>query len=69
MNNFFEWVGLTLKSEYKTIDTDKFFAVAGLLFDEGIILEIDEDKDKQLIKTTNMILRVPVIKLNKYGIS
>ncbi len=69
MNNFFEWAGLTLKSEYKAIETEKFFAVTSLLFDDGFMLEVDEESDKQLIKTTNMVLRVPVIKLNKYGIS
>lgn len=69
LNNFFEWAGLTLKAEYKTIETDKFFALTSLLFDDNIVLDVNTDEDKQLIKTTNLVLRVPVIKLNKNGIS
>lgn len=69
MDNFFEWAGLTLKSDYKNIETDKFFALTSLLFEEGIALEVDENNDKQLIKTSTMVLRVPKIKLQKYGIS
>ncbi len=70
IDSFFDWCGLTLRSEYKDIETDKFFALTGLLFEDDIMLELDEnEKDRKLIKTSQMTLRVPKIKILKYGIS
>jgi hypothetical protein len=69
VNSFFEWAGKTLKGEYKSIETDKFFSLTTLLFEEGITLEMDSRSDRQLIKTTQMNLRVPKIKITKHGIS
>lgn len=70
LDSFFDWCGLTLRGEYKEIETDKFFALTGLLFEEGIMLELDESsKDRKLIKTNQMTLRVPKIKVIKHGIS
>jgi hypothetical protein len=67
--NYFEWAGKKLRSEYKHIETDKFFALTGLLFEEEILLEVDEKTDRQVIKTSQMNLRVPKIKLKSNGIS
>ncbi len=70
LDSFFDWCGLTLRGEYKEIETDKFFALTGLLFEDGIMLELDESvKDRKLIKTNQMTLRVPKIKVIKHGIS
>lgn len=70
IDSFFDWCGLTLRSEYKNIETDKFFALTGLLFEDDIMLELDEtEKDRKLIKTSQMTLRVPKIKILIYGIS
>ncbi|MEI6595315.1 MAG: hypothetical protein WCO28_07110 [Bacteroidota bacterium] len=69
LNSFFEWAGKTLKIEYKTIETDKFFSLTTLLFEEGITLELEPKSDRQLIKTSQMNLRVPKIKITRYGIS
>ncbi len=69
VSSFFEWAGKTLKGEYKAIETDKFFSLTTLLFEEGIILELDPKSDRQLIKTSQMNLRVPKIKITKHGIS
>lgn len=70
IDSFFDWCGLTLRSEYKDIETNKFFALTGLLFEDDITLELDEtEKDRKLIKTSQMTLRVPKIKILKYGIS
>jgi len=70
IDSFFDWCGLTLRSEYKDIETDKFFALTGLLFEDDIFLELDEkEPDRKLIKTSQMTLRVPKIKILKYGIS
>ena len=69
LDNFFEWAGKNLKGEYKKIETDKFFALTALLFEEGITLEVDMKKDRQVIKTSQMNLRVPKVKITRYGIS
>jgi hypothetical protein len=68
LNNFFEWAGKTLKTEYKTIETDKFFSLTTLLFEDGISLEVDPKADRQVIKTSQMNLRVPKVKITKDGI-
>lgn len=69
LDSFFEWCGLTLKNDYKEIETDKFFALTALLFEEGINIEIENESDRQLIKTSQMTLRVPKLKIVRYGIS
>lgn len=69
LDSFFEWCGLTLKTDYTSIETDKFFALTALLFEEGISIELDAIADKQLINTTQMTLRVPKLKINRYGLS
>jgi hypothetical protein len=69
LDSFFEWCGLTLKTEYAAIETDKFFALTALLFEDGIDIELDDIADKQLINTTQMTLRVPKLKINRYGLS
>jgi len=67
--NYFEWAGKKLKSEYSHLETDKFFSLTGLLFEEGIDLEVDPKSDRQVIKTSQMNLRVPKIKITKNGLS
>ncbi len=67
--NYFEWAGKRLKAEYKNLETDKFFSLTGLLFEDGIELEVDPKSDRQVIKTSQMNLRVPKIKITKHGLS
>lgn len=69
MPNFFDWAGKTLKGEYETIETEKFFSLATLLFEDDIELEFDPKADRQMIRTTEMNLRVPKIKIKRHGIS
>lgn len=69
MDSFFEWCGLTLRGDYEKIETDKFFALTALLFEEGISIELEDLNDRQLINTSNMTLRVPKLKIARYGIS
>lgn len=69
INSFFEWCGLTLKTDYQYIETDKFFALTTLLFEDGIAIELENNTDRQLIQTNQMTLRVPKLKVTKYGIS
>ncbi len=69
MDSFFEWCGLTLRGDYEKIETDKFFALTSLLFEDGISIELEDFNDRQLINTSNMTLRVPKLKIARYGIS
>ncbi len=68
VDHFFEWCGLILKKDYQDIETDKFFALSSLLFEEGISIEVDIMDERKLINTSHMTLRVPKIKIAKYGI-
>lgn len=68
VNSFFEWCGLTLRSDYATIETDKFFALTSLLFEDGLNIELDKEGERQLINTSRMTLRVPKLKIERYGI-
>lgn len=69
VKNFFEWAGKTLKSEYKEIETEKFFSLSTLLFEDSIELEFDATADRQVIRTSEMNLRVPKIKIKRHGLS
>lgn len=69
VKNFFEWAGKTLKSEYKEIETEKFFSLSTLLFEDSIELEFDPTADRQVIRTSEMNLRVPKIKIKRHGLS
>jgi hypothetical protein len=69
VKNFFEWAGKTLRSEYKEIETEKFFSLSTLLFEDSIELEFDPTADRQVIRTSDMNLRVPKIKIKRNGLS
>ena len=69
MPNFFEWAGKTLRGEYKEIETEKFFSLSTLLFEDDIELEFDPKADRQVIRTSEMNLRVPKIKIKRHGLS
>jgi len=69
VKNFFEWAGKTLRSEYKEIETEKFFSLSTLLFEDSIELEFDPTADRQVIRTSEMNLRVPKIKIKRNGLS
>ncbi|MES2691501.1 MAG: hypothetical protein V4658_13920 [Bacteroidota bacterium] len=69
MPNFFEWAGKTLRGEYKEIETEKFFSLSTLLFEDDIELEFDPQADRQVIRTSEMNLRVPKIKIKRHGLS
>lgn len=69
VKNFFEWAGQTLRSEYKEIETEKFFSLSTLLFEDSIELEFDDKSDRMVIRTSEMNLRVPKIKIKRHGLS
>jgi hypothetical protein len=69
VKSFFEWAGKTLQSEYNTIETEKLFSLSTLLFEDSIEIEFDEKADRQVIKTSDMNLRVPQINIKRHGLS
>jgi hypothetical protein len=68
INNFFYWCTDSLIEEKEDISPDKFFALTSLLFEDNMDVEI-EGENKIEIKTTETIIKAPVIKINSYGIS
>jgi len=68
VENFFNWCNTTLKEEYKSIETDKLFALTTLLFEEDLLLEFDEKNKKQKLKTKEYTLQVPTIAVSNHGI-
>lgn len=69
IENFFGWAVDTLEGEYEKIETEKFFALMGLLFEEDLLLEVNDEIKTQKIYTDELALKVPMIKISKYGIS
>jgi hypothetical protein len=68
IKNFFYWCTDSLIEEKEEISPDKFFALTSLLFEDNLDVEI-EGENKIEIKTTETIIKAPVIKINSYGIS
>jgi hypothetical protein len=68
VENFFDWASVTLKKEYKNIETEKLFALTTLLFEDDLQLEFDEKKKNKKIKTDEYTLKVPNIAVSNYGI-
>lgn len=69
LDNFFTWAVDTLEGEYEKIETDKFFSLMGLLFEEDLQIEVNTEITSQKIYTDELALKVPMIKISKYGIS
>lgn len=69
LDNFFTWAVDTLEVEYEKIETDKFFSLMGLLFEEDLQIEVNTEITSQKIYTDELALKVPMIKISKYGIS
>ena len=63
VNDFFGWCFKALKKDFDQIETDKFFAVTGLLFDEELQIDYSKKNDRVSIETTTSILNVPKLKI------
>jgi hypothetical protein len=68
VSNFFSWCLKTLDEEYEVMETEKFFSLTSLLFEDDLFIEIDEKDKKQKVVLDEMTLLVPTIKINKNGI-
>lgn len=69
VTNFFEWCSKNLSKEFSSIDTDKFFALSSLLFEDDLNVVFSNKGETIQINTKNSKLIVPKIKIAKDGIS
>jgi hypothetical protein len=63
VNDFFGWCAKTLHKDFENLDTDKFFALTGLLFDEDLAIEFPKKSERVLISTTTSKISVPKLKV------
>jgi hypothetical protein len=70
VEDFFGWCSKTVKKDFQNVDQEKFFSMVSLLFEEDLAMEFDDDDSPYAtIKTTDVKMRVPKIKIFKHGIS
>jgi hypothetical protein len=63
INDFFSWCMNELGKDFPAIETDKFFAMTGLLFDDEFQVEYGKKNERVVIKTTTSNLNVPKLKI------
>lgn len=61
--DFFGWCYDSLKKDFPEIETDKFFALCGLLFDEDLHLEFPAKAERVIVNTTNSRISVPKLRV------
>lgn len=65
LENFFEWCSKELDYEFKEVDSEKFFSLCTLLFEDDIKIQVDEEAKRQRINTMEATYFVPRIKIEK----
>ncbi|HEY8404001.1 MAG TPA: hypothetical protein VIK71_05275 [Flavobacteriales bacterium] len=63
VNDFFSWCYKELKKDFKDIDTDKFFALCGLLFDADLQIDFPKKAERVTLKTTTSKISLPKLKV------
>ncbi|MFN8777665.1 MAG: hypothetical protein ACK5XV_12965 [Flavobacteriales bacterium] len=63
VNDFFGWCVKMLNKDFDHIDTEKFFALTGLLFDEDLSIEFPKKNERVTISTTTSRISVPKLKV------
>jgi hypothetical protein len=63
VNDFFGWCVKMLHKDFDHIDTEKLFALTGLLFDEDISIEFPKKNERVTITTNTSRISVPKIKI------
>jgi len=63
VNDFFSWCATMLKKDFDHIDTEKFFAITGLLFDEDMSIEFPKKNERVTITTSTAKISVPKLKI------
>ena len=69
VDDFFHWCADSLTEEFKAVETDKFFSLTGLLFEDDLHLDIQPGAKPGKVSTTEFLLKVPKIKINTHGVS
>lgn len=69
VENFCQWIVATLNKKEEDISWEKFMSVSTLLFEEDVLMEVQNGRSNDFnITVENLNLKVPIIKVN-YGIS
>lgn len=63
VNDFFGWCYKELKKDFKDIETDKFFALCGLLFDADLQIDFPKKSERVSLKTTTSSISLPKLKI------
>lgn len=63
VNDFFGWCYKELKKDFSEIETDKFFALCGLLFDNELQIEFPKKAERVNLKTTTSNISLPKLKV------
>jgi hypothetical protein len=65
IESFFEWASKELDYEFREVESEKFFSLCTLLFEEDIKIHVDEEAKRQKINTQEATYLVPRIKIEK----
>jgi hypothetical protein len=63
VNDFFSWCYEELQKDFQDIETDKFFALCGLLFDGDLQIEFPKKAERVTLTTTTSSISLPKIKV------
>ncbi len=63
VKDFFGWCSKMLLKDFPHIETEKFFAITGLLFDEDLNVDFPKKEERTVIETLNSRISVPKIKI------
>jgi hypothetical protein len=63
VNDFFSWCYKELQKDFQDIETDKFFALCGLLFDGDLQIEFPKKAERVTLTTTTSKISLPKIKV------
>ena len=63
VNDFFSWCYEELQKDFQDIETDKFFALCGLLFDGDLQIEFPKKAERVTLTTTTSTISLPKIKI------
>ncbi len=63
VNDFFSWCYKELEKDFQDIETDKFFALCGLLFDGDLQIEFPKKAERVTLTTTTSNISLPKIKV------
>ncbi|HYG53151.1 MAG TPA: hypothetical protein VD905_19765 [Flavobacteriales bacterium] len=65
LDNFFEWASKELDYEFREVESEKFFSLCTLLFEDDIKIHVDEEAKRQRVHTMEATYMVPKITIEK----